>query len=37
MYKNLKFKIYLIYVFVYRGRDLEDVVWEEEDIWDKIF
>jgi hypothetical protein len=27
----------LIYVFTYRGRDLEDVVGEEINIGDKIF
>jgi hypothetical protein len=27
----------LIYVFAYRGRDLEDVVGEEGDIEDEIF
>jgi hypothetical protein len=27
----------LIYVFAYRGRDLENVVGEEGDIEDKIF
>jgi hypothetical protein len=27
----------LIYVFAYRGRDLEDVVGEEEYIEDRIF
>ena len=27
----------LIYVFVYRGHDLEYVIGEEVDIWDVIF
>jgi hypothetical protein len=30
-------KISLIYVFTYRGRDLEDIVGEKGDIEDEIF
>jgi hypothetical protein len=32
-----KLKMFLIYVFTYRGRDLEDVVGEKVDIEDRIF
>jgi hypothetical protein len=38
MYKNLKIKnVFNIGIYIYIGRDLEDVVGEKVDIGDEIF